>query len=744
MQTFKNILRDASILALSAAIVAPAAMAQETEERENAVAKVLSKVTITATKKSDVEDVQAVPIAVTAFNADSLEAQKVRTLEDLSFNAPNVSLTDIGTTKGAANFAMRGLGVNSSIPSIDPTVGVFVDGIYYGTNNGVVFDMFDLESIELVRGPQGLLQGRNTTGGAVIINTGNPTDELVMKGRIAVETPIEDRGGIATYYQGTVSGPLIADKLNGKIGVYYSDDDGYQKNLFDGSNHGASETTIIRGALEFLPTDTLSFLAKVERFDAESDGPSGQNRSLFDRESFDFSIDEPGFSDAEATLATLRTDWDVNFGNGTVTNILGYREYESTTRSDIDALPVFAFHSGAENEQEQISNELRYNGQFYGVADITAGLYYFDQNVKYTEVRNLLGGALNMHGGGEQDHTVFGIFGQLDYDFTDKLTGQLGMRYSYEEKDADLYYVIPNAPCSVVDGTCIPNVSDKDDWSSVTPKLGFQYQWADTTQVYGSYTKGFRSGGYNFRITNPVLFQQQIATTGSPAFDQEEVDALEIGVKHELADGRGVVNVAVFSTDIEDMQREVNVASATAGVSQFILNTADASIEGIEIEGRYAFTDNFLVSANLGLIDASYDKVTFDISGDGLVNGDDLALDLPRVPEATYGIGFIYDHDLGDMGSVVARANYQHRDKNFYTDNNLGFINEADMLDLNIAWNTPVDGVAVALYGKNLLDEVQAGGDTQLPPAIGPVPVGGTFSPLKKGSLIGLELTLER
>ena len=186
------------------------------------------------------------------------------------------------------------------------------------------------------------------------------------------------------------------------------------------------------------------------------------------------------------------------------------------------------------------------------------------------------------------------------------------------------------------------------------------------------------------------------------------------------------------------------MASATAGVSQFILNTADASIEGIEIEGRYAFTDNFLVSANIGLIDASYDKVIYDISGDGLVNGDDLALELPRVPEATYGIGFIYDQDLGDMGSLVARANYQHRDKNYYTDNNLGFINEADMLDLNIAWNTPVDGVAVSVFGKNLLDEVQAGGDTQLPPAIGPVPVGGTFSPLKKGSLIGLELTLER
>ncbi|NRA31019.1 MAG: Plug domain-containing protein, partial [Parvularculaceae bacterium] len=178
-------------------------------------------ITVTATKSVDPEDVQDVPLAVTAFNAASLDALNVRDLEDLSFSAPNVALDDIGTARGQANFSIRGLGINSSIGSIDPAVGVFVDGVYLGSTSGVVFDIFDLESVELLRGPQGILFGRNTTGGAVLVNTANPTDELQGKFTYIMETPVDDgRGGPNQYFMGTVSGPIIEDKLNGKIAAY--------------------------------------------------------------------------------------------------------------------------------------------------------------------------------------------------------------------------------------------------------------------------------------------------------------------------------------------------------------------------------------------------------------------------------------------------------------------------------------------------------------------------------------------
>ena len=612
----------------------------------------------------------------------------------------------------------------------------------------------------------------------MLINTGNPTDEFHWKARASVETPIDDdRGGTNSTVQATVSGPLVEGKLNGKLGVYYNFDDGYFKNLYNDDNQGEAQTTIVRGALEWMATEDITFLGKVEHFKTRGDGPAGQNRGLFDRDSFDFSINNPGFQDNEVTFATLRTDIDVAFGNGRITNIIGYRDSEGTTSGDIDATPLTLFHSGSETTSEQFSEELRYAGTF-GKADVTVGGFYFNQEIAYTEIRSLPSvTAATFYGGGRQDQNVFGLFGQVDYAFTDKLTGIFGMRYGYEEKDVDITYIRPRPECSMVDDTCPqtgtnpyvpgePNgFSNKDDWSNWSPKIGLQYQLDDTSQLYAHYTNGVRSGGYNFRITDAALF---LSINPDPnkqsSFDEETVDSYEIGFKHETEDRRGQFNAAVFFNKMKDMQRELNLASPSAGVSQVILNTADAEILGLEAEGRYALTDSLLVTANIGLIDADYTSVDYDISSDGLVNGEDLRLDLPRVPETTYGIGLIYDMDLREKGSLVARTNFQHRDKNAYTDNNWGWLNAVDMLDANLTWNTPYEGLSVAIFGKNLLDEVSAGNDTQLPfggNVAGAVPGGenlatgsntpyayypavGTFSPLIPGRRLGFEITMKR
>jgi iron complex outermembrane recepter protein len=752
-----------SVLAVASPAVAQDAGAND----KNAVSRILQTVTVTATKKTDAENIQDVPLSVTAFNSESIDALKVRDLTGLSYSSPNVSLDEVGTTRGTANFSIRGLGINSSIPSIDPAVGIFVDGVYFGINNGVIFDLFDVDSVEVLRGPQGLLFGRNTTGGAVLINSGNPRDEFGYKLKASVESPIDDgRGGLNSIAQGIVTGPIIDGKLNGKLGAYYNTDDGYFKNLFNGDNQGEAQTTIIRGALEWFPSDQLTVLGKVEYFKSRSDGPAAQNRGVYERDSFDLSIDAPGFSDTESWFATLRTDLDVAFGNGTITNIFGYRDFSNSALSDIDSLPFFGFHAGSITDQEQVSNELRYSGMF-GRADVTTGAYYFNQDVGYDEVRDLPPlSPLTFYGGGYQDHTVYGVFGQVDYTLTDKLTGIFGLRYANEEKDAGVTYIRPRPECSVVDRTCstsgtnpyIPTenngFTDSDSWSNWTPKVGFQYKPADTTQVYGNYTRGFRSGGYNFRITAPVAFETIFPANKPRSFDAETVDSYEVGVKHQSPDGRAQVNTALFYTSIKDMQRELNLSDPAAGVVQTILNTADAGITGLEIEGRYAFTDHFLVTANVGLIDAEYDKVRFDISGDGVVDAADKALALPRVPETTWGIGFVWDVDLGDRGGLVGRANFQHRDEFAYSDNNFGWIQAADMLDANLTWNTPYEGLSVSFYGKNLLDEVTAGGDTQIPfggalsngvnQPFGAYPAAGTFSPLAKGRRIGLEISLER
>ncbi|NBS22945.1 MAG: TonB-dependent receptor [Altererythrobacter sp.] len=763
-------LKTLALLGAGMAMIPATAFAQDAVEEEEqqtgrtSIADATNVIVVTGTKTQNAENVQDVPLAVTAFNAESLDALKVRDVQGLTYSAPNVSLDQIGTSRGTANFSIRGLGINSSIPSIDPTVGVFVDGVYLGFSGGVVFDLFDLESLEILRGPQGILFGRNTTGGAVLINTGNPTDYFTGKFRAAVDGPLVDggRGGANYTVSGVISGPIVEDTLLFKLGAYYNKNEGYFTNLFDGSNHGKAETKILRGALEGRFGD-LTLTGKLDYFTSDGDGPSGQNRGVFERDTFDLSIDERGNYDNEIWTGSLTAEVDI--GPGTLTNIFGYRDYSATTLGDIDSLPIFGFHSSTETEHDQISNEIRYAISTDNF-DLTIGGFYFDQSIAYTETRDLPPlSPLTFYGGGSQDHEVLGAFAASQYYLTSDFSVIAGIRWSREEKYAGVTYVRPRPECSVVGGTCptsgtnpfIPTENngfeDGRSWTNWSPKFGFQYEF-DDSQIYAHWTRGYRSGGYNFRITNATVFETVVvpATGGNFGFDEERVDNYEIGGKFQTSDGALTVNAAVYLTEIDDMQREVNQSSPTAGVSQFILNTADAEILGFEVEGRARVTDNLIFTANLGIIDDDYKSVAFDISSDGAIDDADTALRLPRVPEVTWGVGMLHELILPN-GAIVSRVNYQFRDEFAYTDNNLGWIQAADNLDANITWETPMDGLSVSIYGKNLLDQVQAGGDTQLPFG-GPLsngvnrpfdayPAGGTLSPLSKGRQIGAEMTFE-
>ena len=222
----------------------------QAQQPSRGASSLLEEVVVTARKRE--EGSQEVPLSVTAFNSDQIETLKVRDLTNLRVGMPNVSLEQVGTARGYANFSIRGLGLNSSILSIDPTVGVFTNGVYLGVAGGIVFDVFDLESIEVLRGPQGTLFGRNVTGGAVLMNTRKPGDELEASVRYAVDTG--DIGGINQYYMGAIGGP-ITDTLGGRVVLYYNDDEGQWENDFTGNDFGEIEQTMARGTLVWTPTD---------------------------------------------------------------------------------------------------------------------------------------------------------------------------------------------------------------------------------------------------------------------------------------------------------------------------------------------------------------------------------------------------------------------------------------------------------------------------------------------------------
>jgi iron complex outermembrane receptor protein len=615
-----------------------------------------------------------------------------------------------------------------------------------------VIDMFDIQSLEVLRGPQGTLFGRNVTGGAVLINTRGPTESFELSLRAALDGNPSGEGGLNHYLMAAVSGPL-GERLGARLSLYHNEDKGWFENLYDGSDHGAASTTILRPVLTWEPSDGLRLRLRWEHTESDNDGPAAQTHSNgsgvpgavvnFDRDSFDFAIDERGRMDIEMDFLTFQLDWDVALGDGTITNIFGWRDYYHESYGDIDAQPVWIFHSGTISAAEQFSNELRYNGSF-GDANVTGGLYWFDHDINYSEGRDLLGiatgnlgPALTQNGGGTLAVRSLAAFAAADYPIGDDWTLNLGLRYTSEDKDARIATLSRNVndPCLVYDGSCAFDFIDGDSWRAWSGKLGFVYRLSADSRFYAHWSRGHRSGGYNLR--NTAL---DVVNLGPGPFDQETVDSFEVGYKSELG-SRGRLNAALFFTRVDDMQRELNLADPFAGIVQVIKNTADAEIPGFEIDGTFALGRNTVLTASLGWVDPSYTEVRFDLNGDGAIDAADEALKLPRAAEWTYAIGVNHDWLFESGAALSARANFAYRDDAFYTDNNLGFFLSQEILDAGLDYVTPGGRWMLALYGRNLLNDVNHGGDSQLPPSIGPVPTGGTFAPLVRGRAVGVEVT---
>ncbi len=679
---------------------------------------------MTATKRADAQNVQQVPFAVTAFGSKQLADQHVRTLDGLGYSAPNVQLDDVGTSPGYANFSIRGLGINSSIPSIDPTVGVFVDGVYMGISAGILFDTFDLEGVEVLRGPQGLLFGRNVTGGAVVVRTSTPGNELAVNARVAVET------GLNKIASAVVSGPIVTDKLAAKIAVYYNDDDGWFYNKFNGNHDfGASRTLIVRSALRFTPTEALDIVGRYEHGRIRGDGAVVSNFGLFPRESFGISVDEEGVTRNNWDQASLEANLDTAFGDGKITNILAYRAYDGFVTSDIDSSPSYTFRADTLTRQHQWSNELRYAGTF-GRFDVTTGLYFFQQKIDYVELRRLARGALRISGGGVQHQKTLGAFFSTDWHATDTLTFNAGLRYSYERKRVRVANLIGNL-CDPVGlkGCTSYCFRDAKSWSDPTFRLGTQWQPDSATQLYGFFARGFRSGGYNFRNGN--------ASVAPGPFDAEKQNSFEVGLKRDF--GRTLrLNLAAFHNTVLGMQREIITPVLPIGTTQVIRNSADLRLQGVEAEATLRPFKHLTLNGQFGYTNAKYKKIFFDLTADGVINARDFALKPPRLSPWTYGAAATFDHDLPTGGEFTARVSYAHRDATISNDPNTGELTSANMIDLTAAYETPDGRWKFSIYGNNLFDDQTEGNVSPLP-----FFAGSTFSSINKGRVLGAEVTFK-
>lgn len=700
------------------------------------------EIIVTANRRAD-STAQDLPLAMNAFGADELRARAVEDLQSLSYAMPNVQLEDIGTARGIANFSIRGVGVNSSIASVDPAVGLFVDGVYYGLNAGSISDLFDIEAIEVLRGPQGVLFGRNVTGGAVLVRTRAPSDAFEAHGRIAVET------GPNVLTEAAISGPIAPGLLSGRLAIYHADDDGWFENDFDGSSFGAHETQIYRASLLMTPAAGWSFLLRVEHGHDDGDGPASQNHAIHSRDGFDFAIDNRGYAASDWEQATLEANWRI--GDGTVTSISGWRRVEVPWAADIDSTTTFVFHTRVLNLHEQWSQELRYAGAF-GRMHLTAGAYYLGQDLLYIDERNF-SPTFRRTGGGQGEFRSWSAFGNFDWAATRALTLSAGARYTEEDKDSWISRVRRAAddldgpsvfvPGEGLDGGSIDTqtliFSDQpfaQSWADLSPRASAQWRPNAGTNIYAAWSRAFRGGGANFRTSSLGLPPR--------AYDAEEQTTFEVGWKQDFADGRARLNAALFHNSIENMQRETNQPDPISGVQQIVLNAGDATIRGGEIEARFDVSEALTISAYAGYVDGKYDRLSEDLNGDLAIDDRDYALQIPRLAPWSFGAAAEYEAPLAG-GLVQARASYNHRDAAFYNDSNLGRLAEADIIDANLAWSTEDGRWRVSVYGENLLNEATWGGDTVLPPSAAFGYSGGarpTFSPLNKGRVIGVELRL--
>lgn len=703
-------------LAAAIAVCAPSSVAAQTQTPATASAAAvadegpIADIVVTARKRSAAESAQTVPIALTALSGEQVAAMFATTLTDVGLTTPNANLAAVGTLPNVANFVIRGTGTTGqSIPSADPAVGVLQDGVPLGTIFGVVTNVFDLETIEILRGPQGTLFGRNVTGGAIVLRSNRPTTEF--DGKVQATVGSYERYDLNLL----VRGPL-SDSVGAKLAVLSANQGGLYRNLTLGGRQGKQNSILVRPALSF---DSGDFDAIVigEFGDVTGDGPSTRN-VLFRGVTRDPYADRttiqstPGRNSLRWYAGTLEVNQTL--GDGALTGVFGYRELRQRSIADVDGAPFavrFEFGPGTGLDQHQTSAELRWSGDLTERLNLTVGANFFDQAYTYSERRGLVD-ALDQRGRSRVDHRAWGVFAQGDFDLTPTLALTLGGRYTWENKKAAIGVIgdpgatglcrtAPAPFTTPIDfNDCRQVFNNARSWRNFSPKAGVNWTVADEVLAYASFTRGFRSGGYNVRFSDTTLVTRPNNPLSTPGpYDPEEVDAYEVGLKSTFLDRRARVNLAAFHNKFRGLQR----TALNANGGQQTLNAASGTVQGVEIDLTLAPTDNFRVQGAYGYVRARYDSFDFIANATGLPVED---LRFVMVPANTISASATWLVPLAEEQDLEFRGAYSFTDKTVADDFQRVALREYSLLDASISFIDRRRDLKLSAFGRNLTNEV--------------------------------------
>ena len=716
------------------AIVTPISFSVSAQEEAPSLA--IEEIIVTARKKD--ESIQDVPMSVTAIT-DQLREGSVRRIEDIQAFAPNLYINREPGIGSGANITIRGIASLESDKSYEPSIGVVMDGMFLGTSSGVLLDNFDIERIEVLRGPQGTLFGKNTTGGILnIIRT--PVSLNEMGADLSVTVGDFGRQDI----KAVVQLPIIEDTLGVKLFAASIQHDGHVYNTNLKRAVGGDDKMNFGFTALWEPNENFSLKVHHEIMEDTCEQGSYTNRNAvgelactitqigFDpfngceKDANDgpdtTESDGSNFSDNEYESTIITANYDTE--NFLYTYIYSSRDMDEQNMQDFDGAPARLLRMNFFNDWEQTSHEFRVTSQFSEKVQFIAGIYDWEAEfAQRWDVYDLFyqlsrlgvppwpSGRIGVAGyddvvkweddvagnnGQTQLTTSIAAFFSMDWFITDELTLTAGLRWTEEEKDflggasAPGYYPLR--------GEAWPGIYNpkrfKAKWDETTPKLGLRYQPNDDLMYYGSYSEGFKSGGFFARQANYDIF---------PGYDPEYVKNYEFGWKSTLMDGRMIFNGAVFKSEYDDKQESILIPVNLANVATVVRNAASMEMTGLELELQYQVSEAWDLMVTYGYLEAEYKDYLADINGDqNITDNSNL---IPRnTPENTFGITTSYTTQIGD-GELKGRISYRFRDE-LETDpgnNPLGSVDSIENINATIGYT--IDNYSVTIWGRNLTDE---------------------------------------
>ncbi|MCP5395270.1 MAG: TonB-dependent receptor [Sphingomonadaceae bacterium] len=672
----------ASALCGSLALVSSPVMAQEANSvRGDGV------IIVTAQKRE--ENIQEVPIAITAVGAEYLESRGVASIDDLGSVAPNVKFERAPSSKTISQIAIRGsVTINPAI-TWEPAVGLYLDGVYIAKAQGSIFDIADLERVEILRGPQGTLYGRNALAGAVNLVTAKPSGEAGGRAEITY-------GSFNQWkFKGVLDLPQMGP-ISAKVSGQYERRDGLVKivpnavpGVFTALPNVVDETDTIRSGsfmvqLRAELTDSVTVDYTYDYSKQDQKPPFAQllrvNRNGDPRDIFDpgspgyafggayFPLDLYANPDRQTTASidgavyeksrsyghalTLTAD----LGATTVKSITAYRNLAWSDGLDLDGSPMPVAYTQRITDYDAFSQELQLTG--LAMNDRLAyvlGAFYFDESAETLNPQSFFGGGADFQSDYGSNTKAWALYAQLDFDLTDALKLTLGGRYTHEKKDVRRYLRVN---MDVANGIFAPVVvadigyGDIADatYNDFSPAITLGYEFSPDFNVYARYAKGFKSGGFNGE-TN-VFYDPAALAAGCPfgaaelcdPYDAEKVDSYEVGFKSQFMDRRLTFNVAAFLDNHKDIQLAIFTASGAA--ASIVRNAASAEIKGLEFEATARPLDTLTLNGSLALLDARYKRYT-----DGGVDVSDNRA-FPHTPKVTASAGFDWEAFSGDWGKL--------------------------------------------------------------------------------------------